>query len=38
MAGILRSIGVDNATITAQSRQVLLGAGVPVGEIVPAPM
>lgn len=38
MAGILRAIGVDNPTITAQSRQVLLGAGAPVGEIVPAPM
>lgn len=38
MAGILRAIGLDNPTITAQSRQVLLGAGAPVGEIVPAPM
>jgi hypothetical protein len=35
MAGILRSIGVDNDVIAQQSRQVLLGGGLPAGEIVP---
>ena len=35
MAGILRSIGVDNDVIAQQSRQVLLGGGRPAGEIVP---
>jgi len=36
MAGILRTIGVDNDVIAAQARQVLLGGGRPAGEIVPA--
>jgi L-asparaginase II len=36
MAGILRAIGIDNDVIAEQSRQVLLGGGRPVGEIVPA--
>ena len=34
MAGILRSIGIDNEVIVEQSRQVLLGGGHPAGEIV----
>jgi L-asparaginase II len=36
MAGILRTIGVDNDVIAAQAHQVLLGGGRPAGEIVPA--
>jgi hypothetical protein len=33
MASILLAIGIDNATVREQSRQVLLGGGRPAGEV-----